>query len=205
MKIKLVSTILIKPPIITMIISVLMFAAYVLFGSAPEALIWFSASERQSLPLFSTHFIHNDFQHLLWNVVAFAVFGGVVETYSKRDLFFVLLTGVLAVNLYLVCGYSLDCYIGMSGVLHTVFVVALFQLSQKSAYRSMAIWGLVISMMNIVYEIYSGSSFVSPMFGHTEPQAHLVGWLMGFIYVFIKTINYFGGNKYKLYRRVLNV
>ena len=192
-----------KLPKITLSLCGLMMFLFV--SDLSGALIWHSHLGPQSWTLLSTHFIHSDIEHLVPNLIVFCLLGGIIESNSKRDLIYTLVGGVLAVNLYLIGLFPLLFYVGLPGVLNTLLVVAMFNLSQSQSFRSVAIGVLVLSMFKIIYEIYTGNSAFSTLNWHCVPQAQLAGWLMGVAIVSVKTVHYFSRNKYKLYREVISV
>ena len=194
-----------KMPYITLSITGVMLTLFVLMGGAPEPLTWFANTDQSVWRLLTAHFVHSDLEHLLWNTGAFLLLGGIIEQYSRRDLLIALAVGVLAINCYLLTLYSLAAYIGLSGVLNTLLIVALFRLSSDSEYRDAAIWTLLLSMAKIVYELYTEHSVFSSISWIAVPEAHLVGWLAGVLLVTVQTVNYFSKNKFKRYKQVVNV
>lgn len=195
-----------KYPIITLSISAIMIALFILFGGTPESIAWFSATPvEQPWRLFSAHFMHSDVQHLAWNVGAFLLLGSIIEQRSKGDLLMTILIGVIGVNAYLILFYNLGAYVGLSGVLNSVLVVVLHQLSQDSRYRTAALWTLVLSMLKIVFELQSQQSIFTTISWEAVPEAHLAGWVAGVVIVFIKTVHYFSKNKFERYKQVVNV
>ena len=120
-----------KLPIVTLSISGLMALVFIAFGGAPEPFIWLADTGfAQTWRMLTAHFVHSDFEHLLWNLAAFMVLGTVIERHSTRDLLYGLIVGVVAVNVYLSSVYQLTAYAGLSGVLNTLLVIALFKLCQ---------------------------------------------------------------------------
>jgi len=194
-----------KIPFITISISSVMMALFVLLGSAPETLVWLADHNDQTWRSISAHFVHSDTEHLLWNLAAFLILGSIIEQYSKRDLLIALLVGILVVNSYLYTLYDLNAYVGFSGVLNTLLIITLFNLSQQPHYRDAAIWVLLMSMAKIIYELYSEQSVFSSISWAAVPEAHLAGWVGGILIVITKTINYFGKNKFQRYKSVVNV
>jgi len=149
--------------------------------------------------------MHSDLAHLLWNASAFLILGSIIEQRSKCDLLLAIVSGVIAVNVYLLLFFNLNAYVGLSGVLNTVLIVALYHLSQQSPYRSTALWTLAFSMLKIIVELQSQQSLFTSISWAAVPAAHLAGWLAGMVIVMIKTANYFSKNKFKRYQNVVNV
>ena len=195
-----------KLPIVTLSISGLMALVFIAFGGAPEPFIWLADTGfAQTWRMLTAHFVHSDFEHLLWNLAAFMVLGTVIERHSTRDLLYGLIVGVVAVNVYLSSVYQLTAYAGLSGVLNTLLVIALFKLCQIPSYRAAAMWTMILSMLKIVVELYSGHSVFSSIAWQAVPQAHLVGWIAGAAFVSIQAMNKFNTEQRKLYKLPIKV
>jgi len=195
-----------KIPFITLSISAIICALFATYGSAPVFLTWFtSEGVTQPLKLLSAHFVHSDLEHLIWNVSAFILLGSIVEQHSKRCLLLALSFGIVCVNIFLLTLFKLNAYVGLSGVLNTILIVALFHLCQKPVYRAAAIWTMVLSMLKIMFELHSSTSLFTSISWAAVPQAHLAGWLGGVAFVTFKTAKYFGINKHKLYKEIITV
>ena len=195
-----------KLPIMTLSISGLMALAFIIFGGAPEKFVWLADTGlTQTWRMLTAHFVHSDFEHLAWNLIAFMVLGAVIERHSKQDLLYGLIVGIVAVNVYLGSVYQLTAYAGLSGVLNTLLVVALFRLCQIPSYRAAAMWTMVLSMLKIVIELYSGHSVFSSISWQAVPQAHLVGWITGAAFVSIKAMNKFNTEQRHLYKLPIKV
>ena len=195
-----------KIPFITLSISILMSVLFIFYGGAPESFAWYANAEWNQLwRLLSAHFVHSDIEHCFWNVGAFIILGTIIEQHSKRSLLLAIGTGLLAVNGYLLTYYTLNAYVGLSGVLNAVLIVAVFQLCQNPVYRSAAIWTLILSMIKIMVELYSGTSVFTSISWVAVPQAHLAGWLGGGIFVLLQTANYFNTNKHTRYKQAINL
>jgi len=130
-----------KIPFITLSITIVTTALFAVFGNAPEYFTWFSQEGlQQPWTLISAHFIHSDFEHLVWNVGAFLILGSIIEQFSRQDLILSIFIGMLSVNLYLLLFYDLNAYVGFSGVLNSVLIVSLFTLSKQEEYKTAARW-----------------------------------------------------------------
>ena len=195
-----------KLPIITLSISGLIALAFIAFGGAPEPFIWLADTKlTQTWRMLTAHFVHSDPEHLAWNLAAFMILGTIIEQHSKRDLLYGLVVGIVAVNIYLSTVYQLTAYAGLSGVLNTLLVVALFKLCQIPSYRAAAMWTMVLSMLKIIVELYSGHSVFSSIAWQAVPQAHLVGWIAGAAFVSIQAMNRFNTEQRDLYKLPIKV
>jgi len=165
-------------PTLTLIISIALGALYGLFGATPEALIWHHNSA-DAWRWVSGHFVHISAAHLAWNLIALIVLGSILEQYRRRDVLFSLLAGTITINLYLASAYSLPAYAGLSGILNSLLVVALYRLCSSETYRHAALLTLIGSMLKIIIEMNIGASLVANLSWPPVPEAHFFGWLAG--------------------------
>ena len=173
-----------KFPSLTLSISIIVIALYVIFGNTPENLIWITGDAFQRpWSLVTAHLVHISTEHLIWNVAAFSILSSIIEQTSKQDVFLALGVGMLGVNFYLLFLFPLAAYAGLSGVLNTLLVVALYHLSSKENYAAAAMLTLVASMAKVILELTTSSSIFSSLPWPAVPQAHLVGWLVGAAFV----------------------
>ena len=173
-----------KFPILTFSISAVVIALYAIFGNTPQELIWLAGETTQRPWSFVTaHLVHISAAHLVWNVAAFFILAAIIEQTSKREVMIALGAGMMAVNLYLLQWFNLGAYAGLSGVLNTLLVVALYNLSKQEDYRTAAIITLVASMAKIILELFSSYSLFSSLPWPAVPQAHLAGWVAGVVIV----------------------
>ena len=194
-----------KIPFYTLAIGLIMVGLFLFFGDAPEQFTFYSGvSFKQPWRLITAHFVHSDAQHLIWNLSAFILLGSIIEQYSKTVLIASLGIGIVAINTYLLTLYQLNAYVGLSGVLNTLLVVALFYLCQHELYRCAAIWTLILSMIKIIVESFYGASLFTSISWLPVPEAHLFGWVAGVLMVIKQTLIYFNSNKYTRYKHLVN-
>ena len=188
-----------KIPFLTLSITTLIVALFVVFGSAPDHLTWFSQDGlQQPFRLFSAHFVHSDIEHLTWNTGAFFLLGSIIEQFSRRDLVLSIFVGIMSVNVYLLLLYDLNAYVGLSGVLNSVLIAVLFTLSKQQGYQTATNSILVLSMLKIIFELYSDQSLFSSISWPAVPEAHLFGWLAGVMLIVVRSL--FHINKQSIYK-----
>jgi len=173
-----------KFPTATVFISLVLIGLILVFGAMPENLIWQQHSP-YSWQLLSTHFVHINTEHVIWNLGAFVVLASVIEQHSKQRLFISIAVGCLFVSLYLLNFFELPAYAGLSGALNTLFVVALYQIAQKQEYRLAASISLAASIAKILFEWLSGDALFSSLVWPAVPAAHLAGIIGGVCYCLI--------------------
>jgi rhomboid family GlyGly-CTERM serine protease len=129
--------------------------------------------------LLSGHLVHADWEHWFWNVAALAVLGSYLEKRSIYLWFQGILTGIASVNILLLSGWSqVTRYCGLSGMLNTLLVLALYQYWQET--RSGWVIAIAfICLSKLVLELFFGTSLLTDISWPPFPFAHLAGTLVG--------------------------
>lgn len=169
---------MIKFPIATLSISVVIIGLFMLFGEAPATLIW-QSDELNVWQLFSAHFVHIGTEHLFWNCFAFIVLGSIIEQHSIKRLMLALTVGCTAVNFYLFVLFDLSAYAGLSGALNTLLIVALYQVSKVPGYKAAAWLSFMISVTKLIYEWSTGNTVLTSLAWPAVPEAHFAGLIGG--------------------------
>jgi rhomboid family GlyGly-CTERM serine protease len=127
------------------------------------------------LGLLSAHWIHVDTEHLFWNLSALLLLGPVIEHYSRALLCWSLVIGTLGVDLLLLSPLSdLQRYCGLSGVLNTLFGVALY-LHWRRTRSWLVVVVAVLGVLKIVLEVVSGQAVFTATGWPPFALAHLAG------------------------------
>lgn len=175
---------MIKFPTLTISLSLATIGLFLLFGETPPTLIW-QSNQLELWQLISSHFVHISIQHLLWNIIAFIILGSIIEQHSSRRLILTLAMGCTAVNLYLFSLFDLPAYAGLSGVLNSLLVVALYQISKLPEYNTAAWLSLIASVSKLLYEWHTGTTLLTSLAWPSVPEAHFVGLIGGFTLCFL--------------------
>ena len=149
---------------------------------ADKTPLYFSATaifQGEFWRLISGHFIHADLHHLFWNCLGLAVLGSLLEYRSKRMLLTALSTGIVFVNALLLSPYSqLDYYCGLSGVLNTLLLLALW-LEWKST-RSWIIAVIALgAITKTLIEVSQGVSLMTHISWPPYVWSHVAGLIGG--------------------------
>lgn len=138
--------------------------------------------------LLSSHFLHSDLNHWLWNCLAMLVLGAVIELRSKRLLVCSVIAGIVAVDILLLSPLStLNYYCGLSGVLNSLLVVALWIVWQ----RTRSLWVAVSALLcigKIIIEINTQQSLLTTISWPPYPAAHMAGALAGVLLIAVHII-----------------
>jgi len=153
-----------------------------------KSLLYFSAADitrGETWRIISGHFIHADTQHLLWNCLGLAVLGTLIEQRSHIMLWVAIGTGIVSVSALLLTPFSqLEYYCGLSGVLNTMLLLALW--FEWTFTRS---WLVIIiacgSIAKAVIEVSLGASILTHISWPPYAWSHVAGLIGGVILVWI--------------------
>lgn len=132
--------------------------------------------------LFSAHFVHLSLNHMLGNAFGVILFGYIAGR-SLNNLLGVLLllwcTLMVGVGLYCYADY-LYRYVGLSGVLHGLLLVAPF-ISRFYSFR-IAVSFFAVIVLKVIWEqspFYDDMAMFGVIGGRVETNAHLLGVIAG--------------------------
>jgi rhomboid family GlyGly-CTERM serine protease len=121
------------------------------------------------------HFIHIDTEHLVWNCLGLLVVGTMLEHRSRKTFCAAMTAGVIAVNALLLSPYpDLDYYCGLSGVLNTLLLVALW-LEWRQRHSVMIICIGVACVAKALIETLLGISLFTSVGWEPYAMSHLAG------------------------------
>lgn len=171
-------------PIVTTSISLIIVALYFIAGAMPDSLMW-QHSTTQIWQWLSTHFVHISLDHLAWNLIAFLILGSIIEQTSRKVLGLSLVAGIISVNVYLLTLFEMGAYAGLSGVLNSLLITALYFLYKQPGYRLASILTLIASILKIAVEYCYDLSLFSKLPWPAVPEAHIAGFAGGVILVLV--------------------
>ena len=168
---------------LTVLLSSLTTGLYIFVGAVPESLYFNQTAINQGdlWRLLTAHLVHSDTEHLIWNVLAFIILALLIEQHSQMLLLVTLISGSMAIDCYLwINSIGVINYAGLSGVLNTLLVVALFLQWQKHQHLR-KLTGLIFltSLVKIMFELWSHQAIFTHSSWQSLPEAHLVGFLSG--------------------------
>ncbi len=152
-----------------------------------KTLLYFSAADiaqGETWRIVTGHLVHADREHLLWNCLGLAVLGMLIEHRSRFMLWTALGAGIASVSALLLTPFSqLEYYCGLSGVLNTLLLTALWLEWQRS--RS---WLIIVitcgSIAKAVIEVSLGASIVTHISWPPYAWSHVAGLMGGLIIIF---------------------
>ncbi len=139
--------------------------------------------------LLSAHLVHSNYIHLLLNMLALALVLILFENLLRvRDwLYLIVISAVLQSIGFYVLLPQVTAYVGLSGVLHTLYVVGALRLLQQPNERIFATILLCLVTLKLLTErLGQGISVTEQMIGgHVLTEAHLFGAIIGLMYEFV--------------------
>jgi len=151
-----------------------------------KTLFYFSAGDilrGETWRIVSGHFMHADPQHLLWNCLGLAVLGTLIERRSQNLLWAALGAGIASVSALLLTPFAqLEYYCGLSGVLNTLLLVALWL--EWTFTRSRLIILIALgSIVKAVVEVSQGISIVTHISWPPYAWSHVAGLIGGLVFL----------------------
>ena len=139
--------------------------------------------------LLSAHMVHSNYIHLLLNMLALALVLILFDNLLRvRDwLYLIALSAVLqSVGFYALLP-QVTAYVGLSGVIHTLYVVGALRLLQQPNGRVFSVVLLCLVTLKLLTErLEQGISVTEQMIGgHVLIEAHLFGAVIGLLYEFV--------------------
>jgi len=135
--------------------------------------------------LFSGHFVHSDSQHLLWNALGLLMLGMMLEQRSTPALWISVGFGIVSVSAWLLSPWSqLSVYCGLSGVLNSLLVMALWLEWRRDKTLIYLVVGC-LALAKILVELSTQQALFIDTHWPPYPPAHLAGFLGGLMAVIL--------------------
>jgi rhomboid family GlyGly-CTERM serine protease len=171
-------------PILTIGLTMMLIGLHFLVVDKTQ--LYFSATDiarGDTWRLITGHFMHADTQHLFWNCLGLLVLGALIERHSRPILWAALCAGIASVSILLLTPFSqLDYYCGLSGVLNTLLLLALWL-----EWRRTRSWLVILigcgSIAKVIIELTSGSSIVTHISWPPYAWSHIAGLAGGLIVI----------------------
>jgi len=137
---------------------------------------------------FSGHFMHADLQHLLWNSLGLAVLGTLLEYRSRSMLLTALAVGIVFVSALLLTPFAqLEYYCGLSGVLNTLLLVALW-LEWKLTRSRLIIILTCGCIAKVLIEVTQGVSIITHISWPPYAWSHVAGLSGGLFIIWVQRL-----------------
>jgi rhomboid family GlyGly-CTERM serine protease len=171
-------------PILTLSLLMALIGLYWLVPD--KTLLYFSSTDiarGETWRILTGHFIHADPEHLMWNGLGLGVLGLLIEQRSRTMLLVALGVGIICVSALLLTPFpQLDYYCGLSGVLNTLLLVALWL--EWQATRSWLILAIAGgSIAKAMIEVSLGASIMTHISWPPYAWSHVAGLVGGLIFV----------------------
>ncbi|MEM7053803.1 MAG: rhombosortase [Pseudomonadota bacterium] len=169
-------------PLITAALVTVLGVLFVLLpGPEPLAYHAVKVSAGEVWRLVTAHLVHADPAHLAWNALGLAVLGMLIERQDRALLLAGFGIGMLAVSALLLSPLSsLIQYCGLSGVLNSLLVVALFVEWRKGS-RTPVLLVTAASLAKLAWELTQQDSLITQISWSPYPASHAAGMLGGLL------------------------
>ena len=157
-----------------------------LFGDSARKLLWFKHElilEGQIWRVVTCNFVHAGWQHSLLNISGICIIGYMFERHSTPLKWWITLLAMMVISSI---GYYFDpnlkgWYVGISGVLHGLFILGGIAEWHRDRLISVAVVAVIIGKL-IYAQIYGPSADTEEMIGSKiYENAHLFGGILGLI------------------------
>lgn len=169
---------------------------WLLLGPAPPALVYdrVAIAQGEWWRLVTGHLVHSDAEHALWDIIALALIGWVMESQGRDRVLLAALAGMLAVNMGLWWWLpELERYCGLSGMLNTLFVIALNDLWAEHRHPLIPLVAVGLAIKLATESMARQSLFVHTLWP-SVPEVHVAGCLGGLAFLGLERL-------IQLYRR----
>jgi rhomboid family GlyGly-CTERM serine protease len=176
-----------KMPWLTMFISAFVIWLFIVGPDRNEVFVFnkFEIYDGSLWRLFTGQLIHNNFDHLFWDLLGFIVLGGIIESYSKAGFTVSMVFSAAAVSFWMfMAERDFAIYYGLSGLLNGLLVVAVV-IKRKETGNNLYLWVLVVTAAKMIYEIATKSVFFIDPSIPTIPGTHAAGFFAGIIVVVV--------------------
>lgn len=167
-------------------ISLLTFVTGLYWLAPDKSPLYFSANyiaQGEIWRIVTGHFTHADLQHLSWNGLGLAVLGMMIERHSRLVLMAAIGAGIVSVNALLLGPFPKpDFYCGLSGVLNTLLLVALWLEWRASRSRMLPVIACCCVAKALI-EALLGTSLVTDISWPPYAWSHVAGLIGGLIIV----------------------
>ncbi len=160
-------------------------ALFIAFGYEPESLIFNREAIRQGeiWRLVSAHFVHCDFEHLLYNVIGVLSLTIVFNKLKLKEIWLSIVIGIIVVDVWIWFGMQeLEYYCGLSALENSILVIGLLSFWKKYHKLSAFIIGC-LAFLKISMEIIQHDSMFTQISWPPVPETHAAGFIAGSITV----------------------
>ena len=178
-----------KPSIPFQTIGLVLLLIGIHFLAPDRSVFYFSAdsiAQGETWRLVTGHLVHADLQHLGWNCLGLLVLGTLIEQYSRTAWWAALCFGIASVSTLLLSSFSqLDYYCGLSGVLNTLLLVALWY-----EWRRTRSWLIIVvalgAVIKTLIEVSSGEALLTHIDWPPYAWSHVAGLTGGILLVLMR-------------------
>ncbi len=173
-----------RVPWLTLTLTTVMIGLYLL-GPVPFDWLHFdkTAIRHGEIWRFLTgHFVHCNFEHLFWDILAFLVLGSIIEFHNAKQFLLSFLSSCILVSMWLFWGETkLMTYCGLSGALNGLLVLAVM-LQWRIKREGIYLYVLFATIGKIIFELITHQTLFTDLSSQAVPSSHAAGFIAGMIY-----------------------
>jgi len=185
----------IKLPWFSLLITGTALGLLLLFGSAPEYLVYdrLAIAQGEWWRLITGHLVHSDIAHAQWDILAFAMIAALLEQIDRKGLALTCLVSIVIINIWIGFGMpNLLHYAGLSGIINAIFTLLLYRLWLQKPN------GLILviatgAAFKLAIGLFTGQILFTDTFWPSVPSVHLAGVASAALYILTERAN----NKWK--------
>lgn len=175
----------IKPPWFSLLVSAAAVVLFLLFGPAPESLVF----DREAIGqgewwrLITGHLVHSDFGHAQWDIMAFAMIAAFLEQIDLKGLVLTSLLSMLTINGWIWLGMpDMIRYAGLSGIINALFPLLLYRLWQLKPHPVILIIATCAGL-KLALEVLTGQALFTNTLWPSVPLIHLIGLITAMLFI----------------------
>jgi rhomboid family GlyGly-CTERM serine protease len=175
----------IKPPWFSLLISAAAVGLFLLFGPAPESLIFDREAVGQGewWRLITGHLVHSDISHALWDIMAFTMISALLEQFDRKGLVLTVLFSMLTISGWIWWGMpDLIRYAGLSGIINALFPLLLYRLWQHKPQPIVLIIAAAAGL-KLTLEVFTGQALFTDTLWPSVPSVHLIGVITAMLFI----------------------
>ncbi|MBF0252299.1 MAG: rhombosortase [Candidatus Omnitrophica bacterium] len=180
-----------KVPWLTLLISLIVLVLFAMGPDKNSVFVFnkFEIKAGATWRLLTGQLIHNNFDHLFWDLFGFMVIGSIVEINGRWKFILSFMLSAISVSLWMfLLEKDFTVYYGLSGLLNGLLVIAVF-VKWKETRNPLFVCIFGITALKMTYEVITKNVFFIDPNIPTIPGTHIAGFIVGILMVYFSKKN----------------